>query len=92
VRVELTAAPSAVLLSDFHAWHFVLNYWYLPRNVADGDRFDKWLPSRRVDVNDLKSRRVRDHAVEQAVERSWEKIFTVTGRTGASKPTCGRYR
>jgi hypothetical protein len=43
VRVEFAAAAEAVLFSDFDAWHFVLNGWSLPRNPADGERFDRWL-------------------------------------------------
>jgi hypothetical protein len=83
VRLEFAAPADAVLLSDFDAWHFVLNDWYLPRNVADGECFDEWLRRRRIDVNHLKSR----DAVERAVERSWDRIFTVNSRT-ASVQAC----
>jgi hypothetical protein len=83
VRVEFAAAAEAVLFSDFDAWHFVLNGWSLPRNPADGERFDRWLHRRRVDVNELKSGRVRDRAIERALERSWERIFAVTARTAS---------
>jgi hypothetical protein len=79
VRVEFTAARHAVLLSDFDAWHFVLNDWYLPRNAADGERFDKWRRRRQLEANDLKSR----DAVERAVKQSWDRIFRVSLRTGS---------
>lgn len=79
MRLEFTVAAHAVLLSNFNAWHFVLNGWYLPRNLADGERFDKWRHRRRIDVNHLTSR----HGVERAVERSRDRIFTVSSRPGS---------
>lgn len=79
VRLEFAAAADAILLSDFDAWHFVLNNWYLPRNVADDARFDSWLRRQRIGVKHLKSR----DAVERAVEGSWDRIFTVSPGTGS---------
>ena len=38
--IEFNANDGSVLLSDFDLWHFVLNYWYLPGTVADGERVD----------------------------------------------------
>ena len=32
-----------VLLSDFDLWHYVLNYWYLPRTKKDGEAFERKL-------------------------------------------------
>jgi hypothetical protein len=35
VRIELELALDRVLLSDYHLWHHVLNYWYLAASVGD---------------------------------------------------------
>jgi len=43
VRVELEVADGRVLLSDFDLWHYVLNYWYLPKSEKDGEAFEKKL-------------------------------------------------
>jgi len=79
VRVEFVTDAAAVLFSDFDAWHFVLNGWYLPMNTADGERFDRWLRRRQVD----KLGRVREPTIQRELERSWERIFKVTSRTAS---------
>jgi hypothetical protein len=43
IRVECQVQDERVLLSDYELWHYVLNYWYLPKTQADGDAFDKKL-------------------------------------------------
>ena len=30
VRLEFLTRADDILCSDFEAWHFALNYWYLP--------------------------------------------------------------
>ena len=40
VRLEFTAAAHAVLLSDFNAWQFVLNEWYLRRRDLEAEARD----------------------------------------------------
>ena len=37
VRLELRVADDRVLLSDFDLWHYVLNYWYLPKSEKAGE-------------------------------------------------------
>ena len=37
VRIEFHAERSTILLSDFDAWHAVLNNWYLPTTQAEED-------------------------------------------------------
>ena len=38
VRVECRVGDDRVLLSDFELWHYVLNYWYLPRTEKSWER------------------------------------------------------
>ena len=40
VLIKFHAEASAVFLSDFELWHYVLNYWYLPHSNEDEARFD----------------------------------------------------
>ena len=37
VRMELLVPDNLILLSNFEAWHFVLNNWNLPYDVEDAD-------------------------------------------------------
>ena len=46
-----------ILCSDFEAWHFALNFWYLPKDHADGRRFEAQLRRRGLDFH-----RIAGHA------------------------------
>ncbi len=67
--IEFWGDDESVVLSDFDLWHFVLNYWYLPATVADGDRFDSTL-DRRYSWNDP-----APHVIDQEIRDSWQRIF-----------------
>jgi hypothetical protein len=43
VRIEIEVPDESVLLSDYELWHYVLNYWYLPSSLAEGEEFDDHL-------------------------------------------------
>ena len=43
VRIEIEVPDESVLLSDYQLWYYVLNYWYLPSSLAEGDVFHEHL-------------------------------------------------
>ncbi|MDE2697933.1 MAG: DUF3841 domain-containing protein [Gemmatimonadota bacterium] len=73
VRIEFEQSDKGVLLSDFELWHYVLNYWYLPRNVADGEAFEAELSEHNLSFFEMKPLPVR--AYHQRIEDSWDRIF-----------------
>jgi hypothetical protein len=76
VRVELRVEKDRVLLSDFDLWHYVLNYWYLPKTEKDGESFEKRLARVGLSVFGCDHQKPLSHAkYRQDVERSWERIF-----------------
>jgi hypothetical protein len=40
VRIELEIDSARILQSDFELWHYVLNGWFLPENLAEERAFD----------------------------------------------------
>lgn len=40
VRIEFIVSSDRVLLSDFEAWHAVLNCWYLSLSEVESDNWD----------------------------------------------------
>ena len=69
----------------FEAWHFALNYWYLPKDHADGRRFDAQLRRRGLDF--YRTKPLRDRWAHAAIERSWDRIFTIR-RNAKSVQAC----
>ncbi len=73
VRIEFEQSATGVLLSDFDLWHYVLNYWYLPRTIAEGDAFEAELSKHNLSFFEMKPLPV--HAYHQRIEDSWNRIF-----------------
>ena len=73
VRIEFEQSDKGVLLSDFELWHYVLNYWYLPRTVADGEAFEAELSEHNLSFFEMKPLPVS--AYHQRIEDSWDRIF-----------------
>jgi hypothetical protein len=84
VCLEFRMDPEHVLMSDFLAWHYALNGWYLPRNEAGERRFEAWL--RRRGLDPAQTRTLRDTSVRRAIERSWHRMFLLD--EGASVQAC----
>lgn len=66
VRIRFSVDPARVLLSDFDAWHAVLNRWYLPASPDDELEFERRAVTR--------GRRAAEQA-RTRIERSWARIF-----------------
>jgi len=79
VRVELRVKNDRVLLSDFDLWHYVLNYWYLPKTEEHGVSFEKKLARAGLSVFGCNHEDPLAHArYRREVERSWERIFDLS--------------
>lgn len=68
VCMEIDIPDNEVLLSDFDAWHFVLNKWYLNTDCWNEETFDKdheWLDSLSKEER------------EKEIEKSWQGIFNL---------------
>jgi Domain of unknown function (DUF3841) len=78
VRVECHVEDDRVLLSDFDLWHYVLNYWYLPKTEKDGEAFEKKLVRAGLSFYGCDHHRPLGHAqFHREVEQSWQRIFDV---------------
>lgn len=75
VRLELDVDPDDVLLSDFELWHYVLNYWYLPRSLSDGNRFERKLQAQGSCY--YRSKPLPDANYHDEIVASWDRIFAV---------------
>ena len=75
VLIEFHAEESEVLLSDFELWHYVLNYWYLPKSNKDETRFDAMLAS--LAAKTPSEVRTSDQVFHADVRNSWKRIFDV---------------
>jgi len=79
IRVELRVQADHVLLSDFELWHYVLNYWYLPRTEKEGIAFEKKLTRAGLSLVGCTHARPLPHAgFRREVESSWERIFDLS--------------
>ena len=73
VRLEFELDDDVVLLSDFDLWHFVLNYWYLPESLIEGEAFEAELAQHGLSF--YKTKPVPDPVFHKAIRQSWERIF-----------------
>ncbi len=71
-RIEFTVDEDAVLVSDFELWHYVLNYWYLPRSEHDDIDFDSRHERPTYSWSDRP-----EHAVDDEIRGSWVRIFDI---------------
>lgn len=68
VRIKFRAAPGAVLLSSFDAWHAVLNYWF----IGPEDMADVYMELRREELTPEMAARL---------EASWRHVFDIPKAT-----------
>lgn len=72
VCIEFDIPEEKVLLSDFEAWHFVLNNWYYSsaRSKEEWEQDEKRFDS----LSKIEQQHIK--------ERSWQQIFDITPRHG----------
>lgn len=68
VCIELEIPDDKILVSDFDAWHYVLNNWYLDNSTTE-EEFD----AIREEFDKLKP-----EEQDKLKQESWEKIFDIT--------------
>ncbi len=73
MRIEFEVNDRLVLLSDFELWHYVLNYWYLPKSLRDADDFEAELSRRGLSF--YRTKPLRDRALHRRIAESWNRIF-----------------
>jgi hypothetical protein len=79
IRLELEVQDDRVLLSDFDLWHYVLNYWYLPKTEAQGDAFERKLAHAGLSLVGCNHSNPLPHAAfRRELEESWERIFDLS--------------
>ena len=72
VLMTLDVPDGEVLLSEFHAWHHVLNSWYLAPG-AEADEFEARCEQKGL--NPYKDKPLPDTALQAEMETSWGRIF-----------------
>jgi len=72
ILLEVDIPDKYVLLSDFDAWHYVLNHFYLPSSL-DEKTFLK---------EDDKIDKMNEACKENAIINSWDRIFDISKRSG----------
>ena len=78
VQLTIEIADSDVLLSDFDAFHYVLNYWYLPEDERDGKSFEREYTRLGFSWHDLQNFDIQTQAMKNTratIEKSWDRIF-----------------
>ena len=73
VRIEFEVSDRLALLSDFDLWHYVLNYWYLPKSQKDDETFEAELS--RHGLSCRRTKPLSDKAYHTKVAASWSRIF-----------------
>jgi len=73
VRVEFLVDSDRVLLSDFEAWHAVLNCWYLSLSEEEGENWDE--RSERAGIKGGWENWPPPSPFKEEILKSWERIF-----------------
>lgn len=73
VMLELEIEDNRVLLSDYEAWHYVLNYWYLNNERKTEDFVKKYDFYKEKPLNNKKA---HDFLIN-----SWQQIFDIKSIT-----------
>lgn len=76
VLIKLHVPREFVCLTDFNAWHNVLNHWYFPANEDDDEVFDAEVrASGHTDA--LQLLHLPPGTLRDKMETSWEKVFDI---------------
>ena len=72
VLLTLNVPDTAVLLHDYEAWHFPLNYWHLARPRA-GANFER--RCKALNLSPYRQQPLPDASLHAELLRSWDVIF-----------------
>lgn len=70
ILIKVNIPDNFVLLSEYHLWHYVLNKWYLPRDIKDQMNFEKILFK-----GNLNNEWPFQEPFHTLVTDSWQRIF-----------------
>lgn len=73
--LTLRLAPGRVLASDFHLWHYALNYWPITRSSQTSDDYDEYLLALGHNYFRTKPLPTPHH---ENIIASWRQIFDLT--------------
>jgi len=76
VRITFEHSEESVLLSDFDLWHYILNYWYLPASLEDGEAFEAELAGHGLSF--FESKPLSNPVYHKHIQDSWERIFNLS--------------
>lgn len=69
VMLELEIDPSRILLTDYDAWHFVLNYWLLG-NEEETEQFSEL-------YNYYKEKPISNKEADLKIKQSWDVVLDI---------------
>lgn len=73
MRVDFLVSSDRVLLSDFEAWHAVLNCWYLPLSEEESENWD--IRCERAGIKIGWENWSPPSPFKEVLMRSWKRIF-----------------
>lgn len=73
MRVEFTVSSDRVLLSDFEAWHAVLNCWYLSLSEEESENWDNRCEKAGIKIGG--DNWPPPSPFKEELMRCWERIF-----------------
>ena len=71
VLIELVVPYYRAILSNFDAWNYVINNWYIPSSIRDNNKFNKIAKS--LGVNPYIDKHPKQ--LTKIIEQSWNKVF-----------------
>lgn len=84
VRLKLEMDPSRVLLSDFDAWHHVLNRMHLPLTIAEHYEYEAQWNAREImargksaGLKPYEYARIVEGEFKAQIETSWPRCFNL---------------
>lgn len=75
VLLTIEKPPEDILISDFHLWHYVLNYWSINSSKKEEREWDKICKVKAQ--NFYRNKPLSQPELHQKIEQSWQAIFKI---------------
>jgi len=75
VRFELEVDSKDIIVFDSGKWDYILNYWYIPENSDDSERYEEKLKSYGIKNKSLIYMTNFYPLLKREVEDSWRRLF-----------------